>query len=115
MFVRRKFVSWLFSCLLDLVSGYGEQPLKTFLAHLSVVSGFAFAYLGIIYNFNLASNNIIGAVVYSLTSFHGRGFFPGYQLPPYDPRIVLAACEAVIGLFIELILIASFSRRFLDN
>ena len=50
----------------------------------------------------------------SLTSFHGRGFFPGYlQLNDWVARI--GAVEAVIGLFIELILIATFSRRFLGD
>jgi hypothetical protein len=41
-------------------------------------------------------------------------FFPGFlSLGDWVARI--AALEAVIGLFIELILIASFSRRFLGN
>jgi len=40
--------------------------------------------------------------------------FPGFlSLGDWVARI--AALEAVIGLFIELILIASFSRRFLGN
>jgi hypothetical protein len=31
------------------------------------------------------------------------------------PIAVVAACEAVTGLFIELVFIATFSRRFLGN
>jgi hypothetical protein len=50
------------------------------------------------------------AAVFSLTSFHGRGFFPG-GLSLDDPVTVLAALEAVIGLFIEISFIATFTQR----
>jgi hypothetical protein len=53
----------------------------------------------------------LGALVFSVTSFHGRGFFPGgIQLD--DPITVLAASEAVVGLVIEVSLIAAFTQRF---
>jgi hypothetical protein len=51
----------------------------------------------------------------SLTSFHGRGFFPGINITLSDPRVVLAAFEAVIGLFIEFSFIATFTKRFFGN
>jgi hypothetical protein len=54
------------------------------------------------------------ALVLSLTSFHGRGFFPG-TLPLGDWVARFGALEAIIGLFIELVFIATFSRRFLGN
>ncbi len=54
------------------------------------------------------------ALVLSLSSFHGRGFFPS-QIGLGDPLAIVAAFEAVIGLFIELILIATFSNRFLNK
>jgi hypothetical protein len=54
------------------------------------------------------------ALVLSLSSFHGRGFFPS-QIGLGDPLAMVAACEAVMGLFIELILIATFSKRFLNS
>jgi hypothetical protein len=51
------------------------------------------------------------AIVLSLSSFHGRGFFPsGISLG--DPVAVVAAIEAVVRLFIELVLIATFTQRF---
>jgi hypothetical protein len=53
-------------------------------------------------------------LVLSLSSFHGRGFFPP-QIGLGDPLAVVACCEAVIGLFIELILIVTFSKRFLKQ
>jgi hypothetical protein len=46
-----------------------------------------------------------------VTSFHGRGFFPGV-IRLDDPITVLAASEAVVGLVIEVSLIAAFTQRF---
>jgi hypothetical protein len=54
------------------------------------------------------------ALVLSLSSFHGRGFFPS-TISLGDPLAIIAAAEAVIGLFIELLFIATFSRRFLGD
>jgi hypothetical protein len=108
------FLAGIGSAILDLVSGYGEIPARTFMAYAVVVVGFAIAFLGIIHHFDLT--HALDALVYSLTSFHGRGFFPGGgTLTAHDPQVVLAAFEAVFGLFIELILIATFSRRFLGS
>ena len=47
----------------------------------------------------------------SITSFHGRGFFPA-ALSLGDPVALLAAAEAIIGLFIELVFIATFTQRY---
>ncbi len=51
-----------------------------------------------------------GALVFSLTSFHGRGFFPG-GLSLEDAITQYAAFEAVVGLFIEISFIATFTQR----
>lgn len=111
--LERKYGGWLLSLLLDVVAGYGEMPGRILVAYLGVVLGFALAYFGIVHQW--APSYAVDALVYSLTSFHGRGFFPGEHVTPHDPPVVLAAIEAVVGLFIELILIATFSRRFLGN
>jgi uncharacterized protein YjbI with pentapeptide repeats len=114
--LERHYGAWLFSWLLDLVSGYGEEPGRIFTAYLVVVLGFAAAYMGVTHflETELSALRPDEALVLSLTSFHGRGFFPGFlQLGDWVAR--LGAAEAVIGLFIELILIATFSRRFLGN
>jgi hypothetical protein len=51
------------------------------------------------------------AVVLSFSAFHGRGFFnPPGNLG--DPVAILATAEAVIGLFIEITVIATFTQRF---
>jgi hypothetical protein len=57
----------------------------------------------------------VDAAVFSLTSIHGCGFFPNENFGLHHPLTICAALEAVVGLFIELILIATFSRRFLGN
>ncbi len=59
----------------------------------------------------LAQLSRVEAPVLSLTSFHGRDCFPG-SLPLGDRVARIAAIEAVIGLYIELILISTFSNRF---
>jgi hypothetical protein len=53
----------------------------------------------------------LGAFVLSMTSFHGRGFFPG-SIAVDDPLSVLAAFEALVGLVIEASFIATFTQRF---
>jgi hypothetical protein len=51
------------------------------------------------------------ALILSVSSFHGRGFFQPLQSLG-DPIAALAAIEAVVGLFIEIAFIATFTQRF---
>ncbi len=44
--------------------------------------------------------SLLGSVVFSVISFHGRGFFPG-GIGLDDPLTVVDALEAFIGLLIE--------------
>jgi hypothetical protein len=102
----RAFGSWL----LDVVSGYGYRWNRTLIAYLLVIGAFAAAYwlLGPGAGHTFAPD---GALVFSVTSFHGRGFFPGgLELENWLAR--LAALEAVLGLFIEITFIATFTQRF---
>jgi len=46
-----------------------------------------------------------------MTSFHGRGFFPG-GIKLDDSMTILAAIEAFVGLLIEVTCIAMLTRRF---
>jgi hypothetical protein len=43
-------------------------------------------------------------------SFHGRGFFPG-GIALDDPLTILAACEAFVGLLIEVTCSATLTQR----
>jgi Pentapeptide repeats (8 copies) len=108
------FGSWVFSCILGIVAGYGERPRRILAAYLVIILVFALAYLLV----GTPTGVIPGpldAIVFSLTSFHGRGFFPGEAATLHDPLTILAALEAVVGLFVELVLIATFTRRFLGS
>jgi hypothetical protein len=51
------------------------------------------------------------ALVLSLSSFHGRGFFT-QTITLGDAYARLAVTEAVLGLFIEISFIATFTQRF---
>ncbi|HEX8995193.1 MAG TPA: pentapeptide repeat-containing protein [Ktedonobacterales bacterium] len=99
------------SWLLDFISGYGYAPLRSLATYVIVILGFAVAY-------RLLGNNVtpplgpLDAVVFSVTSFHGRGFSPGEVVSLHNPLTVLAAMEAVLGLLIEITFIATFTQRF---
>lgn len=112
-------VGWLGSWLLDTIAGYGERPGRIFRTYLVAVVAFATAYWSVTRLFpgtdpKTSPLHWYEALVLSLSSFHGRGLFPT-TLTLGDPVAIVAAVEAAVGLFIELILIATFSRRFLGN
>jgi hypothetical protein len=99
------------------------MPQYTFCWYLAIVVVFAltFMHFGQL-DCHVVTNGTAGcrpfafdeALVFSATSFHGRGFFPGGLALNY-PVTKLAAGEAVLGLFIEISFIASFTQRFLTR
>jgi uncharacterized protein YjbI with pentapeptide repeats len=102
--------AWLFSCFLFLIAGYGYRLWRSFLAYALVIIGFTTAYylLGASFKPSLSLVNALGL---SMTSFHGRGFFPGVtQLN--DTLTILASVEAFVGLILEATFIATLTRRF---
>ncbi len=106
---QRRFGRYFFSDLLDLLAGYGYRPGRSVLWYLAVIFGFALTY------FTFGHLPFFpDAFVFSLTSFHGRGFFPGLgsEASLHNPLVILAAFEAVIGLLIEISFIATFTQRF---
>ncbi len=100
---------YIFALFLNVLAGYGYRPGRSLLCYLVVIFGFATSYYAI-GHIPLLPN----AFVLSLTSFHGRGFFPGLESKTTldNPLVVLAAIEAVVGLFIEISFIATFTQRF---
>src|SRR5207244_718775 len=107
--LEKKYWQYLFSLFLDLLAGYGYKPYRSFIAYLIVILGFAISYYLIGQTIG-PSLSPLGSVVFSMTSFHGRGFFPvGIKLD--DPLTVLAAFEAFVGLLIEVTLIATLTQR----
>jgi uncharacterized protein YjbI with pentapeptide repeats len=99
------------SLILDLISGYGYKPLRSFLTYALVVLGFAAAYFLLRDSVHPALNPL-DAVIFSITSFHGRGFMPGESITLHNPLTIFAAIEAIIGLLIEITFIATFTQRF---
>ncbi len=102
---QNKYLQYLGSFFLDLLSGYGYKPLRCFIAYLLMIGIFAILYLHL--GTHLAWNE---AIVISMTAFHGRGFFPE-QFKPGDPQAMVAAIEAFIGLLIEVTFIATLTQR----
>lgn len=106
---QRRILKYALSWFLYLIAGYGYKPIRSGIWYLIIIFGFAVAYstLGHL-------SPIPDALVFSLTSFHGRGFFPGLgnEISLHNPLVVLAAIEAVVGLFIEISFIATFTQRF---
>jgi hypothetical protein len=99
-----------FSLFLDALAGYGYRPGRSLLVYLLVVLGWASAYF-VVSQTTAPHLTPLAALIFSITSFHGRGFFPG-GIPLDDPLTVLAAAEAMIGLVIEISFIATFTQRF---
>ena len=107
---QRRPLKYLGSWLLWLLAGYGYRPGRSILIYLLIIFSFGITY----HLFGDLSLWPPDAFVYSLTSFHGRGFFPGLQNNHslHDPLILLAALEAVLGLLVEVSFIATFTQRF---
>ncbi len=106
---QRKFGQYLFSHFLALLAGYGYKPWRAFLAYLLVITAFATAYFALGQTVGPALSPL-GSFIFSMTSFHGRGFFPG-GIALDDPLTVLAALEAFVGLLIEVTFIAMLTQR----
>lgn len=114
---QKKFRQYILSGFLDLLAGYGYHPLRTLFWYAFTICTFALAYHYVWATYQLEHItkhplSYVGAVVFSITAFHGRGFFLGGDFG-YDSLItILAAIEAVIGLIIEFSFIATFTQRF---
>jgi len=110
---------YLGSWLLAILAGYGYRPGRTIFWYLVVIASFTRGYLQVTHGASLfglfeppGTKPLLWyeALVLSVASFHGRGFFPqGLNLG--DPVAILAATEAVLGLFIEISFIATFTQR----
>jgi len=105
-----KSVEYIFSLAVDLLTGYGYHWWKALIVYPLVILGFALSY----YLFGQhppSPLTPLGAIVYSVVSFHGRGFFPANNYKPDDPVTVIAAFEAAVGLFTELIWLSMIVQR----
>jgi hypothetical protein len=112
--IRGEHISLAFvrqALILDWIAGYGFKPIRSFLTYLFVVGGFAILYF-LMRDSVHPSLNPIDALIFSITSFHGRGFNPGETVTLHSPLTTAAAVEAIIDLLIEITFIATFTNRF---
>lgn len=112
-FLRGHLLRWLFSWLLFVIAGYGYRPLRTLFWYVVVIFGFSLVYVNV-GHVNGQPFQLGEALVFSLASFHGRGFFPGTQSLT-DMSTQLAVLEATVGLFIEVIFISTFTQRYFQK
>ena len=109
----RSRVKWLGSWFLSLLAGYGYQPGRTILWYLLVIGSFAVGYYEVTHLLHAQPYPLAWyeALILSVSSFHGRGFFQPVQSLG-DPVAILASIKAVVGLIIEISFIATFTQRF---
>jgi hypothetical protein len=107
---QRRYGAALGSWLLDMIAGYGYRPMRSLIAYIIIILAFAAAFL---VNAQFAAPHLTWdeALVLSISSFHGRGFFNN-SISLGDTLARLAAGEAIIGLLIEITFIATFTQRF---
>ena len=98
-------IAYLFSWFLDILAGYGYKPERSLIIYLLTIILFT-----LVYHF-AGALPFREALIFSVTAFHGRGFLIG-PFTLASPVTALAALEAVIGLFIEISFIATFTQRF---
>ena len=110
---QRKWLRAAASWFLNLIAGYGYKPERSLVAYVGVIIAFAAAYFAIGQTAG-PTLSPLGAFVFSMTSFHGRGFFPG-GVALGDPLTVVAAFEALVGLIFEVSIIVAFIRRFVGK
>lgn len=110
----RNVLSLLFSWFLAILAGYGYKPARSLLWYLVIIFGFTLTYFLLAQAIHPPPLTFLTAMFFSLTSFHGRGFFPGPASHAHFSTVIvlLANIEAVIGLFIEISFIAAFTQRF---
>src|SRR6266566_5361681 len=85
---------YLFSLLLDLLAGYGFKPIRSIFSYLIIIFGFMGLYL-LNAHFVAPQLSWDEALVLSVSSFHGRGFFT-QNITLGDTYARLAAAEAVV-------------------
>jgi hypothetical protein len=116
-------VRLLFSWFLAILAGYGYHPGRSLFWYLVTIAGFAFAYFqstrgwipfGLPEPSSFSPLTWYEALILSVSSFHGRGFFQPLQSLG-DPIAAIASLEAIIGLLIEISFIATFTQRFLGK
>ncbi|MGZ6355675.1 MAG: pentapeptide repeat-containing protein [Ktedonobacteraceae bacterium] len=106
--LQRRPLKYTFSWFLYLYAGYGYKPTQMLIAYPLIVGTFASIY----HTLEPVKPHLswVGALLYSIAAFHGRGFFPDSS--SFDDLLtVLTVAEALLGLFMEISFIALFIQR----
>jgi len=106
----QKMIDYLFSWLLDLCAGYGYKPLRALFAYLLVIAAFMMLYYvqGIVHDTHLSWEQLLTV---SMTSFHGRVFFPT-DIELSRLQAFTSVIEGFVGFIMEVGLIVIFARGF---
>ena len=113
--------AWILSRILEVLTGYGYRPFKALRCYFVVIVVFTslFYWIEITRQQNLSGvifptikgNELIDALALSMNAFHGRGVSAS-NLESGDPRELVGAVEAFVGMIIEVILITTLGQRF---
>jgi Pentapeptide repeats (8 copies) len=100
-----------FSFLLGAISGWGYRLYRSAILYTATILVFADLY-------RVTSGNKYDwrqAIVLSVIGFHGRAFYPSDNYGFGTTFAAVGAAEAFVGVFIEAIVIATFTRRLFSD
>lgn len=107
----KQWAPFVFSLLLGSISGWGYRLYRSAILYVTTILIFADLYRATSrYQYNWRE-----AVVLSIIAFHGRAFSPNDNYGLGTTFSAVAAAEAFVGLFIEAIVIATFTRRLFSD
>ncbi|HUS49212.1 MAG TPA: potassium channel family protein, partial [Candidatus Paceibacterota bacterium] len=104
---------WLWSCVLNGVFGYGEQPIKVIISAMSIILIFTFLFMGSgISNIDIeriTTKNFFDCIYFSTVTFTTLGL--GDFRPVEGWGRILVGTEAFIGAFMMALFVYTFARR----
>jgi len=104
---------WLWSCFLNGIFGYGEQPGKVIISAISIILIFTFLFMSSgISNASIGgftSNNFLDCVYFSVITFTTLGY--GDFRPLEGWGRIFAGTEAFIGALMMALFVYTFARR----
>jgi len=104
---------WLWSCVLNGIFGYGEQPVKVIISAMSIILIFTFLFMSSgISNVDIeriTTKNFFDCVYFSTVTFTTLGY--GDFRPLEGLGRILAGSEAFIGALMMALFVYTFARR----
>ena len=104
---------WLWSCVLNGIFGYGEQPVKVIISAMLIIFIFTFLFMSSgISNVDIdriTTKNFFDCIYFSTVTFTTLGY--GDFRPLEGSGRILAGTEAFIGAFMMALFVYTFARR----